>query len=918
MERSFTSIPLILNKPQFTNSHFISTTLLIDLNKEKFDSPTNKKYIQSIYNLIVGDHYIDNSNRLDGFRVLGDYYHKLYKIDEAIKFYNQGLTFANDPCSDIREDYLCILYINLANLYIDLNELNKARLLIERTIELDLSFDVIDNDNLGIDYCLLAKTYRPIDSQKSLFHFLQAKNQFNLIKQRGENYWHPSSVIDLYIFLADNYLALGNIKQAELEIDTALMIANPEREDIANLYRKALETKGVILQHKGAYQKALKQYRLANKNFKNGPTHTYQPKTLLQMARCYLAMNQPAKAYHQLETAFTNIDQNGPPHQSRVDKVTFPKILFQLYYEQAKVLTAQYKATNEIDFLLRAQKAYQEGLKIFEIVKHSVSEVESRKVLMKNNTAFFESALDLNFQVWEQKPDSVSLNAILFLSEKSKNNILFESINKSNPYITNALPDSINQQIKSLDLQISQTEKKLFQAELSTEQLVISATRDKLIRQREKQKILMQHIKENYPYFYQLKYQNSIPTIAELQKELLPEEGILSYYIGVNHIYTILIDRWDSSVKRIPMDFSLSEKLDTFNYSIIASKGNTVAAEKALIDYHHTGFFLYQKLIAPFTRKLPKQLTILPDNLLENLSFDALLTELPTPNATYKDYPFLQKKYNISYQYSADAITRSSSKKEFQHSLLAFAPTFSDNKDFSVVKLRDFGKLSHNITEVDNIKNILGNGLILKGEKATEDNFMKLAPDYQIIHLATHGKVNLEHSNYSYLAFQELEDSLENELLYIKDIYGLQLKADLVVLSACETANGSLTQGEGIVNLARGFTYAGASAVVPTLWKISDIATADLMEKFYMELKMGQPKNLAMANAKQHFLENTSPQFTHPFYWAAFVMIGDTTPILLPQTSQNFAQINIINLGIGTIFFLFFYLAIRFAWRNRR
>jgi len=195
---------------------------------------------------------------------------------------------------------------------------------------------------------------------------------------------------------------------------------------------------------------------------------------------------------------------------------------------------------------------------------------------------------------------------------------------------------------------------------------------------------------------------------------------------------------------------------------------------------------------------------------------------------------------------------------------------------------------------------------------------MKLAPDYQIIHLATHGKVNLEHSNYSYLAFQELEDSLENELLYIKDIYGLQLKADLVVLSACETANGSLTQGEGIVNLARGFTYAGASAVVPTLWKISDIATADLMEKFYMELKMGQPKNLAMANAKQHFLENTSPQFTHPFYWAAFVMIGDTTPILLPQTSQNFAQINIINLGIGTIFFLFFYLAIRFAWRNRR
>jgi len=192
------------------------------------------------------------------------------------------------------------------------------------------------------------------------------------------------------------------------------------------------------------------------------------------------------------------------------------------------------------------------------------------------------------------------------------------------------------------------------------------------------------------------------------------------------------------------------------------------------------------------------------------------------------------------------------------------------------------------------------------------------APNYQIIHLATHGKVNIQYPDYSYLAFQEVKDSLENELLYIKDIYGLQLKADLVVLSACETANGTLAEGEGIVNLARGFTYAGASAVVSTLWKISDIATANLMEEFYRGLKNGQPKDIAMAKAKNHFLETTSSQFAHPFYWAAFVLIGDSAPISLPQSSQIISYTNVLWSGIGALIFLLLVGATKYGWTHWR
>ena len=908
-----------IDKPHFSESHFISCAILLDLSPEKFDSPTNKIYIQSIYDIVTSNNPITNSERMDGFRILGDYYHQLYEVEQAIKYYHQGILISDTSSIEVNQTYLSALYTNLSNLYIDLNELEKARLLIEKIIELDIKTEGSFSEYLGIDYLYLAKTYRPIDPKKSLSFFFKAKEQFNTLKRQNIEIYQLEELKELYVLIADNYLALGNSEQGLLEIDTALTSVKNTTTKVALIHGKALKTKAAILQHRGDFSGALKQYQLADQFLKNkSPALTYKPKILLQKTRCYLAMNQPVKAQYQLKQGFTIIDQSGPPHQSRLDKVTFPIDLFHLYYEQAKVFTAQYESSQKFDFLVRAQKAYQDAFEIFEIVKHDVSGQNSRQVLMKNNAKFFELAIDLNFQIWEHKTDSTTLNTILFLFEKSKNNKLYESLNKLNSTITSTLPDSVNQQIQSIDLQISQTEKKLFQAELTNEVLVISASRDQLIRHREQQRILMQHIEKNYPHFHQLKYHNSVPTVKNLQKKLAPEEGIISYYVGINHLYVLLIDKWDFSVERMPIDFSLTQKIDEFNNSIVASTGKSAASKKALQDYHQTGFFLYQKLIAPFIRKLPSQLTILPDNVLETLSFDALLTELPSPSATFQDYPFLLKKYNISYQYSADVITRSSLKKEFQHHLLAFAPTFSDNNDFSIDKLRDFGELFHNTKEVDKIQNILSNGLVLKGKKATEESFMKLAPNYQIIHLATHGKVNIQYPDYSYLAFQEVKDSLENELLYIKDIYGLQLKADLVVLSACETANGTLAEGEGIVNLARGFTYAGASAVVSTLWKISDIATANLMEEFYRGLKNGQPKDIAMAKAKNHFLETTSSQFAHPFYWAAFVLIGDSAPISLPQSSQIISYTNVLWSGIGALIFLLLVGATKYGWTHWR
>jgi len=897
-------------------NYLLKSSIKISQNlSDPYTDPAQRSFIQHIYDALHAGVPLDLNSKLNGYRILGDYYHVNYDIDQGLGYYNHALSIADTSRIVVNQEYLSVLYTNLSDAYLDLREFSKARLLIEKTIELDTKNMGPTSEFLGLDYINLATTYRRSDPKKSIIYYLKAKDQLKSITQKKQVIDEVYAFEYLYVLLADNYLVLDNPKQALIEIDTALAITKNNKGKISLIHGKALEAKAVILQHTKAYGEALRFHRMADRFFENKKEPiTYRPKILLQMARCYLDMQQPENALKQIEQAFYLIDQSGDLGQSRFDKALFPEELFHLYYEQAKILTALHLANPEITFLHDAQKAYKEAMVIFEKMKYTVSDQQSRQIYMKSNATFFESAIDLNFQLWKEYADSSGLQQILSLSEKSKNNFLYESLNKTNTSLTEALPDSILSQIKSLDLKVSQTEKKLFQAQSKNNRNNVSIARDELIQYRRDQKFQMEIIEKNYPHFYQLKYQISVPTVKALQGILHPEQGVISYYIGVQHIYVLLIDQWDFSVERIPLTFSLLEKMDLFNNSIITSIRDDSVGKAALQTYHQTGFFLYQQLIAPFIRKLPKQLTILPDNLLENLSFEALLTELPEHQIAFKDYPYLLKKYTISYQYSANAIIQQPTPSlQADHHLLAFAPSFSEDKSFSVSQLRDFGKLSHNVEEVDKIKKIIGSGLVLKTDKATEENFMKLAPAYQIIHLATHGKVNAQHSDYSYLAFQEIKDSIENELLYIKDIYGLQLKADLVVLSACETANGSLAKGEGIVNLARGFTHAGAASVVPTLWKISDVTTARLMEKFYLELKAGQPKHIAMAKTKRHFLETTSASLGHPFYWAAFVLIGDVSPILLPQDTDRIFDNNFLLCGTG----VFFVIVLLCLWSYR-
>lgn len=299
-------------------------------------------------------------------------------------------------------------------------------------------------------------------------------------------------------------------------------------------------------------------------------------------------------------------------------------------------------------------------------------------------------------------------------------------------------------------------------------------------------------------------------------------------------------------------------------------------------------------LIKPLGQ-LPADLILVPDGYLGHLPFEALITTDVGPG----EISYWVGQKTISYAVSATLLAemeQSRPKKKARYTWGGFAPVF-DNGDAPVLASPDITRsasapLLWSEKEVISIHELMQGEVFLR-EGATHQTFSDRAPHYGIIHVSTHGEVNDQDARFNYLAFWDT-------LMYAADINQLpRLNAEMVVLSACNTAFGEVRQGEGIYNLARSFSYAGAASIVPTLWKVNDQTTARFMELFYQHLKQGASKAEALQQTKLQFIEAGE----NPFYWAGYIIIGDATPLELPLGFPSWAYFLVPVLILATVWF---------------
>lgn len=192
--------------------------------------------------------------------------------------------------------------------------------------------------------------------------------------------------------------------------------------------------------------------------------------------------------------------------------------------------------------------------------------------------------------------------------------------------------------------------------------------------------------------------------------------------------------------------------------------------------------------------------------------------------------------------------------------------------------------------EVKDIAKMFASGCrYFLGPEATEQILSQMGADYRYVHLATHGLIEPDHPMYSGIAFYD-------GILQMYETFNLDLHADLVALSACETGVGALKRGEGVIGLTRAFMYAGTPSVLVSLWSVDDQSTSFLMTEFYRHLNAGVHKAEALRQAKLALIEQQRkgtaarrdvvfwseqqdgqgkpPSHAHPFYWAPFVLSG--------------------------------------------
>ena len=559
--------------------------------------------------------------------------------------------------------------------------------------------------------------------------------------------------------------------------------------------------------------------------------------------------------------------------------ITLGEIYRQIYHSKG----ADPDLKQAQDYLLAAQRGLSEQ-------QRRLSNRQDQQVWLDQLYRFYTVAISLEL---DQGTDQHQRTAFA-LCEESRAQVLRRNIQFNNKLLVAGVPDSLLALQRRYDAQLNQLEQQLryLQVDAPDANADVRRLRVAGFTLQKQKDSLIAIFKERYPQYFDLLHGSKVVDVATLQSELSPDQALLEYLLGDTSLFVFVIRPDTYVVKKIPRDSLLDEQIMAFTEVLRGcpdgSPGDCDRAAQRETQ-RELGHWLYQQLIAPVAKLLPNRLVIVPDGELGYLPFEALLTEATTANQPDL-WPFWLREKTISYAFSA-TLWREMKQREHREvpgkSLLAIAPRFEGPALSGQFALSNdprrgyFGPLEGTQEEVAAIQALLG-GDLLVDTAATLANFLRLAQDYRILHFATHGKV-MEDPRFSLLAFYGPQDSvfLSDAIahgiagLYLADLYNLQLNADLVVLSACETGLGRLYRGEGIASLARGFTYAGAKSLVPSLWAVGDLSTKRLMEDFYSYLAEGMPKDSALREAKMKRLVEAGD----PSQWAAFVLMGDASPI---------------------------------------
>ena len=561
----------------------------------------------------------------------------------------------------------------------------------------------------------------------------------------------------------------------------------------------------------------------------------------------------------------------------------------------------------EASDLSQALLDYNLALSLQDQIRADLNSEESQRYISENLRPLFQRAIHLQYRLFKNDSKEEHLWEALALAERSKAFSLLSALQRKENEVPRRERE-LRRRIAKLE-RISATSQTLDAARLEL---------DRLLNQSRKVAPEPPHLETEKLKAY----------LAARQIHLL------EFAIGQSNSYLFHLSP-NGQLQMHPVEASdqLPQQIADFRSAIRNSAYQEVSLreEQESLDgiYANGAWRLFSQLFSPFSTKgnssLPHQILIVPDGVLGLLPFSSLLTEpQPLGRLNYQNLPYLQKGRYLYYSYSAQYLLELEQEEpvKYRGNLLALAPSFQGattstdllsstrgavSEAISERSLPGLLPLRYNREEVERVSSLIPVSKAYWDHKANRQLFEERAAAYYLLLISSHALVNADDPNQSFIAFSQTGDSLElEEMLFLNDLYSLNLQSELAVLSACETSLGRIAPGEGILSLARAFAQAGAASTLTTLWKVDDEATKELIIDFFNGLQAGSSRAEAVAQAQATAF--SSAKFAHPYYWSALTLYGRGDAIELPVAPTNWW------LPIGA----FLALAVGiWAWRRR-
>lgn len=857
------------------------------------------------------------------FHNIGVIYYILRKYNKAKLNYIQALKIREKHLPKNHPDIIRS-FNNIGSCYLTLSQngygyfLDSAAYYLDKSIRLNLARKPSTSD-LGNSYIHFSRVARRQGDLDNVTLFLSsAINQFSNDPNRGLN--RAIAANDLSALFSISFKEIDSaLKYVDMAIQFYANKGPLSRRDKIRL-SDCLMTKGTAFMQSGNHAEALPFYidalntilpysnevpsKLADihNNIAILKIHTSDYSEGIDSLRSAVRINRSIENFSGLAGNYDNLGDawmglgeydsalsayqlailyNIPGYDSR-DKFSNPPIKNSLFFDhkgvivslssKAKALMKMYENKGKDRKYLEA--AYDTYFALDSLILflrqsyHNEGSKASHATLVK---PIYEQAIGTCWALYQLNGDAIYKTQAFAYSEKSKSVILLDALRNSQA-IKKSLALDAQMQLKSISQRKDYYER--LKAELSWGEnafaLKEKAINDSLIKYRQLESDYLATLKKKNPEYFELTQNISTLSPFDIQQKgfLELDQGLIEYFVGDSSIFTFLITSDQFEFNKIPRDRNLGQIVSEFRYAL--------NSQNALDSLDHYLPILYQRSYTLYTQlfdwlenldKLPQRLIIVRDEMLSYVPFEVLLTQEVLGDIELGKESYLIKKKTISYTFSANLLD-SFRENEIspQSEFIAFAPiTFKEvrqnNPGLFTSGLADLINTEGELNEVNKIKAgqifFRGNSLLAR--------FLREAKKYNIVYLASHGIINEEEPRLNGILFHD-------SVLFTADLYKLSLNAEMVVLRACESGFGKLTQGEGIASLDKGFAQAGAKSVFATQWLVPDATR--LMANFIGKIYQDMPKDIALQEAKMGLVRDE-----HPFYWAGYEIRGDVSSI---------------------------------------